>query len=210
MKTLTKRTKTLLAIAAVVIIVIVAGGYLLAVSGPAELPLFGTTGAYIDPPKLCVNPGSTRSLTVKNVVLNPNWSSENTGIAFLPSTDGKKAYVKGVAIGDTYVKAKSTFYSASAHVYVSHVCPLMSAMWPNTSVKFVTDLTGGQWMSNNTAVATVGSDGTVHSHALGNATIYYKMPNDTYTPPNDGRFSIPDGWATVTVANNPPYVGMGW
>lgn len=210
MKNLTKRSKIVLVIAGVVIVMVVAVGYLLAVSGPAELSLFGTTGAYFDPPKLCVNPGSTRSLTVKNVVLNPNWSSGNTGIAILSSTNGKTANVKGVAIGETYVKAKRTFYSASAPIYVSHVCPLSSAMWPNTSVKFVTDLTGGQWISDNTAVVTVASDGTVRSHALGKAHIYYKLPNQNVPILTPGASSYLEGVAIVTVANNPPYVGMGW
>lgn len=194
----TRRSKIILAIAGIVIVVVVAGGYLLAANAPADLPLFGTTGTYLDPPSLCVNPGSTHTLTQKGTVLGVNsWSSGNTAIAIVASHASKTANIKGVSVGETYVKSKGTFFSDTARIIVHYICPQVQEIKPNTSFKAVTSITGGQWWSHQPTIANVGSDGTVFGRTLGTAWISYGTP---------GQF-----FATITVeVTNTPDYHMSW
>lgn len=197
MKNLNKRARMLLAIAGVVIVVVVAGGYILTMNGLVELPLVGSAYvAYLDPPELCVNPGSTRTLTQMNTTWGVNrWSSANTAIATVTATGKKTANVTGVSVGDTTVTAKGTFFSDTAAISVRSVCPYMQDIPPNASIQAVTNLTGGEWRSFDAAIASVDSDGTIYARSLGRTTIIYVMPDQQSS----------DKIVSVTVTNTPHY-----
>jgi hypothetical protein len=125
MKNLSKRSKTLLAIAGVVIVLVVAGLVLL---GPGD-DLFGTTvtGMRIQWSTNCLTPGKSTTMTVfygPNYASGCTWSSNNPAavtVSWNPGY-GYTGYITGKALGVGYVTYTCTKGSGSMGMNVQASC----------------------------------------------------------------------------------------
>ena len=107
MKNLSKRTKTLLAIAAVVLVVVVA----VIVFGQGGSPLHGTSAYVITPANPTVKQGDTIKLCIPG---RAKWSSEAPKVAAVAKGNDAQLVdcveVQGVAAGQTTITAKVSPY----------------------------------------------------------------------------------------------------
>ncbi len=117
MKNLTKRNKTLLAIAGVLVIAAIAVLVLTSVSGKG---LFGTNGLigtatfYITPTNPTLVPGATVSLCASG---KARWETSNPGVAAITSGADKLIDcidVKGMTKGDAIITAHGSPYGVSS------------------------------------------------------------------------------------------------
>lgn len=137
-----------------------------------------------------------------NAVSGGIWSSANTAIATI-GTDGT---VSGVAAGNTtisysYTNSCGTAYATKTLTVnpLPHAGALSGAtsICEATSTSFSSTVSGGTWSSANTAIATIGTDGTATAVAAGNTTISYSYTNSCGTD-----------YATKALTVNPlPYAG---
>jgi trimeric autotransporter adhesin len=132
-------------------------------------------------------------VTLTNTATGGTWTSDNTTIATIdPATGTVTAVSAGIVTisysvtnvcGTARATFKDTIYaipSAGSITGADSVCAGSSII--------LTDLAaGGVWTSDNTAIATVSSTGTVNGVAAGNATISYSV-------------TTPCGNATATLA----------
>ncbi len=112
------------------------------------------------------------------------WSSDNTSIATVNSSTG---LVTGITPGTTNINYTvtnsngcSTTVSQQVTVYQSPTpSPIVgpSNICIGSPVYFTSSPSGGVWLSTNTGVATVNSNGLVTGVSLGNATICYTVTN---------------------------------
>jgi uncharacterized protein YjdB len=121
---------------------------------------------------------ATQTMTLSDATPGGTWSSASPAIATVGSSSG---IVTGTAAGSTTIT-----YSNSAGCYVTYaitVNPMPTAITGNTNVclgssnVLYNTVSGGTWMSLNTAVATIGlTSGVVSGLTLGTATIFYTLP----------------------------------
>ncbi len=128
MKNLSRRTKTLLAIAGVVVVVVVVGLVLL---GPGEAGLFGTTVFHISPQNPTISVGQTIGMSI-NSWSNCIWLTSNANVAeFMVGPgpmgagatspggiSGKSVYVHGLARGQSRITADCPLMTRSTTVTV--------------------------------------------------------------------------------------------
>jgi uncharacterized protein YjdB len=131
------------------------------------LPQASITG----PPSVCVG----YNMTLLNVVSGGAWLSGATGIATIHPTTG---LVSGLVPGTTNITY--TLPTGCAAYRVISVDPIPADVTGPSSVCIGSSVTlanvtpGGSWISNNTAIATVGSGtGVVTGVAAGSVTISY-------------------------------------
>lgn len=137
MKNLTRRNKTLLAIAAAVVVVVLAG---VAVLGPST-GLFGATVLAFTPTNPWIGLNTVRSLDV-NSVMNCNWFSSNEAIIGFQDPPGTRV-VKGVLIharslGTATVEARCGVFNAH------HASITLTVINPPTVTPNYTTLSVGQ------------------------------------------------------------------
>jgi len=135
-------------------------------------------GAISGPSSIFV--GNTTTLT--ETVSGGTWTSSNTAVA----TVGATGIVTGVATGNasiTYATANGCAAITTHNVTVNCLLPVTGTISGATSmdVGYTATLTetvnGGNWSSNNTAIAKVNEWGVVTGVAKGSATITYTMTN---------------------------------
>ena len=123
---------------------------------------------------------TSATITLTDGTSGGAWTSSNSSIA----TVGSTGIVTGVASGAATITYTVTNTCGSAYTTKSitvNAGPTVAAISGATSVcagasTMLTDATsGGVWTSGNTAVATVGSTGTVYGVAAGTATISYSV-----------------------------------
>ena len=133
----------------------------------------GMGGSILGSASLCTSTTTTLSNTTGGGI----WSSSNTSIATVGSSSG---IVSGVSAGTANITYSITG-CGSSHVTVT-VSPVPSAISGPTgvcvssSVTLSDAVTGGNWSSSNTAVATIGlSSGIVAGLSAGSADITYSF-----------------------------------
>jgi trimeric autotransporter adhesin len=123
-------------------------------------------------------PATSSALT--NATTGGVWSSANASVATI-GTDG---VVTGVAAGTATISYGVTNGCGTTYVTkVATVNALSSAgtlsgaanVCVSANTTFTSSVAGGDWISSNAAVATVGTDGVVSGVAAGTATISYEI-----------------------------------
>ena len=124
------------------------------------------------------------SITLSDATTGGVWSSDNTSVATVGSTDGT---VTGVTAGVTRINYTYTGLSGCSIMLtagnVAVALPVVSAITGTTHACTGTTATlndatpGGVWGSTDVTVATVSSTGTVTPVAPGAATIIYSVTN---------------------------------
>ena len=124
--------------------------------------------------------------TLSNATTGGVWSSSNTAVATIGTTDE----VSGVAAGTatiSYTYTNSCGADLTTKVVTVNPLPVAGTITGTAVVceAATTTLsnatTGGVWSSSNTAVATIGTTGVVSGVAAGNATISYAYTNSCGT-----------------------------
>ncbi len=128
----------------------------------AMLPITGPSSVYVG-----------NAISLANASPGGTWSSSNTGIA----TIGTSGIVTGVTIGDVTI----TYTKGSA--YVTHdvtINPISaitgaSIVYVNNNVSLSDVTPGGTWSSSNSAIASIGTSGTLTGVNVGVVTITYTL-----------------------------------
>ena len=134
-----------------------------------------TSPSAILPVAAIVCEGNT--VTMSNAVSGGSWISSSTGTATIGSASGT---LTGIAAGTTAITY--TLGSGCSIATTASVNPLPAAITGTTSVcaggeVSLTDVTaGGAWSISGTAIATVGSAGTVAGISAGKTDITYTLP----------------------------------
>ena len=149
-----------------------------------------TTTANSVPATVTVNPvvsaiqGSSNVCQLASVTLSDpdgggTWSSSNTAVG----TVGTSGAVTGVAGGTTTITYTLPTGCTATYDFTVNPLPAPASItgFTTTYIGSTTTLsdatTGGTWTSDNTAVATISSTGTVSGTAAGSAIISYTMNN---------------------------------
>ncbi len=122
--------------------------------------------------------GSNRTLI--DSTTGGHWSSSNTAIATVGSSTG---IVTGIAAGTCVITYAIGTSIATVTVTVDPLAPItgLTTISEGTVTTFSDAVSGGTWLSSNTAIATVGSStGIVTGVSAGTCTIYYITPGTCY------------------------------
>jgi hypothetical protein len=138
MKTLSKRTKILLATAGLLLVVIVLG---IAVLQPGATGLFGTSALVITPTNPLIGLNYTRNLDV-NAVMNCNWFSSNEAIIGFMDPPGTRV-LKGVVIHARSL-GTATIEARCGVLNVHHVSITLTVVNPPTVTPNYTTIAVGQ------------------------------------------------------------------
>ena len=122
------------------------------------------------------------STTLTDATTGGAWSSSDVTVATVTSTTG---LVNGLIAGSATITYQLT--SGCYNTTTISVNPQPSAISGTgnlcvlSSIALSTSSTGGNWVSSNTAIATVGSTGVVTGAGVGNIAISYVLPTGCYT-----------------------------
>ena len=127
-------------------------------------------------PSVCVG----NSVTLGNTIGGGSWSSANPAVAAIGLTSGN---MTGMASGITainYTTPAGCTSTVTATVRVTPSAITGSALICNSSI-FTDAITGGNWISSDATVATVGSlTGVVTGVGAGTITITYTLPDGCF------------------------------
>ncbi len=144
-------------------------------SGCMATKTFTVTGtssisAISGPTAVCV--GSTITLT--DATTGGSWSSSNTSVATINATSGVVTGVSSGTVTITYTVG-SLYATYSVTVTSGATISGASSVCTGSSVTLTASVSGGTWISSNTAIATVSTGGVVTGVTAGVVNIYYSI-----------------------------------
>jgi len=185
-----------------------------------EITISGSSSvsSIIGPTSVC----QQSSIMLTDVATGGTWTTSNAAVASVGSTTG---VVNGVTAGTATISYVAT--TACGTVYPSEVItvneyapitPEPAIVCPYYTTSLSDAISGGTWVSSNTAVGTVNSSGLVGGGSAGNVIISYTLPGGCvagavvavgdptiYTVAGGGSTGLGDGGAATAAQLVNPY-----